>query len=106
MKPETIFLTAFQKETGIRPSLLAQITTLPEKIISEWLHNIDESAYTVEEWAESIAAFDQWAQGAGREFTITHMLEYLSCCAESARSGVKLPLTFLLQEFLKTNGVE
>ena len=97
---------AFQKEKGLSPRILTEVSAVDETFVVSWLHAIDESAYTLEEWAESVAAFDQWAQGAGRQLSLSHMLEYLSCCAESGRSGVKLPLTFLMQEFIKSNGVE
>jgi hypothetical protein len=100
------FSDAFSKQVGVSPDLLKLVSAMSPDLIANWLHTIDESAYTIEELAESVVAFHQWAERAGRKLTLQHMLEYLSCCAESANSAVKLPLTFLMQEFINTNGVE
>ena len=100
------FQSAFEKKAGLRKHLIEQVSLLTSQEVSSWLRTIDESPYSLSEWVDSTEAFDQWAQSAGRTLTLIHMLEYLSCCAESGKSGVTLPLTLLMQEFIRSNGVE
>ena len=97
---------AFEKKSELRQSILDEVALLSPEEVSAWLRTIDESPYALSEWVDSIEAFDQWAVAEKRSLSLVHMLEYLSCCAESGRNGIKLPLTFLMQEFIRLNGVE
>jgi hypothetical protein len=74
--------------------------------LTQFLRIIDESSYSLDEWREAWAIFETWCQNQKRGLTTQQKFEYISCCAESARAGVALPLAFLLSEFLRTNGVE
>jgi hypothetical protein len=95
-----------QKDKKASTALLTQAQNLSPEAVSSWLHTIDESPYPLEEWLESLLVFEAWSKHESRHLTLIHMLEYLSCCAESAKSGVKLPLSFLLTEFLRIHGVD
>ena len=93
-------------EQGVSLPWITELQKLTPTELATWVNTIDESSYALTEWAEAFLAFESWCKNEKRDLTARHMLEYISCCAESARAGVKLPLPFLLQEFLKTNGVE
>ncbi len=94
------------QESGVSEPKILQLQKLSTDELAGLVHMIDDSSYSLNEWLEAFVSFEVWCKNEKRDLGATHMFEYISCCAESARAGVKLPLTFLLQEFLKTNGVE
>ena len=104
-KSSNPFLTHFIK-SGASERLITQAHALTPDQLSRFLVTVDESPYSISEWVDAIFAFEEWAKKEGRVLSLVHELEYLSCCTESPRGGVTLPLAFLLTEFLKTNGVE
>jgi hypothetical protein len=71
-----------------------------------FIQAIDESPYAINEWFEAWTIFEAWCLVQKRPLSAKQKFEYISCCAESARAGITLPLSFLLKEFLRTNGVE
>jgi len=100
--PFSIYLKKLQGPEEV----ISQAQAFTDDQVKRFLELVDESAYALSEWMEAVLVFENWAKMAGRKISLIHQLEYLSCCAESAQGGVKLPLAVLLEEFLKTNGVE
>jgi hypothetical protein len=104
-KTQNLFTASLMKQNA-DAKLVKAADLLTGNDLKMWLNTIDESAYSLDEWMESLILFKAWTIEQKRELDFSNQLEYLSCCAESARGGVKLPLPFLLKEFLRTNGVE
>ena len=86
--------------------LKAKAQALSADHVQKWIAVIDESPYSVAQWAEALIEFESWASAQKRVLSFPHMLEYLSCCCESGMPAHLLSLSFLLQEYLLDHGVE
>jgi hypothetical protein len=86
--------------------LVASALGLSDDELNPFISLIDESPYDLNEWARALIEFETWCSQNQRNLQLSHQLEYLNCCSESARGGVRLPLAFLLADFLRNNGVE
>lgn len=86
--------------------LISQALGLSGDELHHFINLIDESPYDLNEWARALIEFDAWCTQHRRILQLSHQIEYLNCCSESVRGGVHLPLSFLLKDFLKSNGVE
>ena len=79
---------------------------LTETQVQSWLQAVDESPFSLTQWAEALIEFKLWEQENHRKIALEHMLEYLNCCCESGMPAHLLPLPFLLKEYLRDHGVE
>ena len=67
--------------------------------------HVDESQYGLDEWCEALAEFAQW-EAQNRPLAFLDKMEYLSCCAQgSVQSGKLIPLSALLEDYLRVHGV-
>ena len=102
----TALFSAIEKHPELRPEFINQIKMITLDCANDWLKIIDESPYAIDDWIQSLIVFALWAREANRELTLNHMFEYLSCCTASAQNGIRLPLPYLLSEFIRVNGVD
>ena len=66
---------------------------------------IDESCYSVSDWAKAIVCFLKWERHCGLYLDPNSMLSYLSCSAEAAASSPILqPFEEQVEEMLETFG--
>ncbi len=98
-------LRALEKKSA-SSALLAQTAELQGERLKKWIQVMDESPFSVDQWAEALIEFNAWELKEQRTLGIEHKLEYLSCCTESGMPAHLLSLPFLLQEYLRDHGVE
>jgi hypothetical protein len=85
--------------------LLKQVAGMEASEIRLWIETVDESPYPLCEWASALVLFSIWERDH-RTLPLSQKREYLSCCVEGAGgSSSLLPLTGLLDHYLKTQGV-
>ncbi len=85
--------------------LIKQVVDLDAIEVRNWIETVDESPYTVSEWASALVLFSEWER-TQRVLPLKQKREYLSCCVEgTGGSSSLLQLTNLLDHYLKTQGV-
>ena len=85
--------------------LIKQVVEMDPTEIRNWIETVDESPYAVSDWASALVLFSEW-EGTHRVLPLQQKREYLSCCVEgTGGSSTLLPLTGLLEHYLKTQGV-
>lgn len=85
--------------------LIKQVAGMDASEIRLWIEIVDESPYPLSEWALALVLFSEWEQNH-RTLPLSQKREYLSCCVEgTGGSSSLLPLTGLLDHYLKTQGV-
>ncbi|MBC7396772.1 MAG: hypothetical protein H7333_04945 [Bdellovibrionales bacterium] len=99
------FFSALQSKNAPVP-LSEAAAELTEAQVQSWLQAVDESPFSLTQWAEALIEFKLWEQENRRKIALQHMLEYLNCCCESGMPAHLLPLPFLLKEYLRDHGVE
>ena len=88
-------------------TLLKEVEHTELQILLSWVPVIDESRFSLNEWCEALVSFKNWEAENGKFLTLSHKLEYLSCCTEGESSAGKLQtLSALLAEYLRSYGVE
>lgn len=68
---------------------------------------VDDSHYSLEEWAEALEEFSEWCGQKGRSFEAAGALDYIHCCAAAAtRFALKPRLWEMVSEMLNVYGWE
>ena len=89
-------------------SLSNEIKAIPQESLIYFARLVDESHYSVRDWAEALVAFAAWEKQNQQFLDFKDKIEYLNCCVEgSVSSGGKLlPLVDAFQDYVKLYGVE
>ena len=93
------------------PDLLAHLNAhLSREGSSVWqtlLQNVDESDFSLIDWAESLVALDEWLDQKGLALSTMDRLGYISCAAKSvSNSSIMSHLPSLVHDFLEQYGCE
>ncbi len=90
---------------GAPASLIKQVAEMEAPEVRNWIETVDDSPYSVSEWAEALVQFSNWER-TGRSLPLKQKREYLCCCVEgTGGQSALLPLTSLLEHYLNTHGV-
>jgi hypothetical protein len=85
--------------------VIKQVTEMEALEVRNWIETVDDSPYSVSEWAEALVRFAHWEQNY-RTLPLKQKREYLCCCVEGTGGTTSLlPLTSLLDHYLDTHGV-
>jgi hypothetical protein len=89
-------------------SQLKSLGIIPESAEEALLKKyVDDSVYSLEEWIEGLQEFQEWCQEKSKPYEATGALEYLHCCAFSARRHpIKPRLWEIVSEMLYIYGWE
>lgn len=89
-----------------RNYLFQEVGLLSDTDLAIWIESIDESAYPLEEWLESLVYFQKWLHENQKGKNFTDQIEYISCCIQgSTNTGRLLTLLDLLKSYLENYGV-
>jgi len=81
---------------------------VPSFEAGELYEKVDESDYSLRDWAEAIVDFDQWLAEKGTAARPTHaMLGYIHCCTMMNAPQISLPpLNIIVNQSLNDYGFE
>ena len=84
-------------------TLLESVTDFPG-----WLEQMDDSAFSLEDWTEALLAFDDWLTGRSvTERPVDCMIGYIHCCTLTMAETLSPPnLAGLTREMLERYGFE
>ncbi len=94
------------KELPESGKAFAEVQSADESVLLRWVQIIDDSPDSLKDWCKAILEFKKWEE-QNRALTLSHKIEYLSCCREGGlNAGTLVSLTDLLLDYLKEHGVE
>ena len=94
------------KELPESSSASLEVQTAEDSALLRWVQIIDESPDSLKDWCKALLEFKKWEK-QNRALTLSHKIEYLSCCREGGlNAGSLVSLTDLLIDYLKEHGVE
>ena len=94
------------KELPESGNAFAEVQSADESVLLRWVQIIDESPDSLKDWCKALLEFKKWEE-KNRGLTLSHKIEYLSCCREGGlNAGTLVSLTDLLLDYLNEHGVE